>query len=297
MSDEQVPERPALGRALSAAREQQGLSTAEVAERINLRETVVRAIEDDDFSLCGGDVYARGHLRAYARLVGLDAAPLLDAYAARGGTARPATPAPAGGASAARPAHAPVPPLERSGVPLERSGPRWSLVVGAALSVLVVVLVVQLVGQLRGPARPATEIAAPARTVTPSASTTGTSAPQPTGGSSPTSQPAPSPTSAPAPGGSATSDAPRPPADGVVLAMKATKDSWVSVRGASGETMFSGLLSSGEKKRFTASDALKVTLGNAGGVQLTVNGQSVGAAGRNGEVKRLTIKPGDASLT
>ncbi|GMA85494.1 hypothetical protein GCM10025868_07440 [Angustibacter aerolatus] len=143
MSDEQVPERPALGRALSAAREQQGLSTAEVAERINLRETVVRAIEDDDFSLCGGDVYARGHLRAYARLVGLDAAPLLDAYAARGGTARPATPAPAGGASAARPAHAPVPPLERSGVPLERSGPRWSLVVGAALSVLVVVLVVQ----------------------------------------------------------------------------------------------------------------------------------------------------------
>jgi hypothetical protein len=67
----------------------------------------------------------------------------------------------------------------------------------------------------------------------------------------------------------------------------------VTVRGTSGRTKFAGVLGKGDRKRFTDADGLRVVLGNAGGVQLTVNGRSVGAAGRDGEVKRLTIRPGD----
>src|SRR4051812_13766253 len=87
-----------LGRALQQAREARGLSEVQVGEAINLRATVVRAIERDDFTLCGGDVYARGHVRAYAKHIGLDAAPLLEAYAelkSRTSTPTPRTTGPA----------------------------------------------------------------------------------------------------------------------------------------------------------------------------------------------------------
>ena len=79
----------------------------------------------------------------------------------------------------------------------------------------------------------------------------------------------------------------------MALALRATGSSWVAVRDASGRTVFSGLLGKGDRKRFTDDDGLRVVLGNAGGVQLTVNGRRVGPAGRDGEVKRLTIRPGD----
>jgi hypothetical protein len=65
------------------------------------------------------------------------------------------------------------------------------------------------------------------------------------------------------------------------------------VRGTSGRTKFAGVLGKGDSKRFTDVDGLRVTLGNAGGVQLTVNGRVVGPAGRDGEVKRLVIRPRD----
>jgi cytoskeletal protein RodZ len=54
--------------------------------RARIRETVIRGIENDDFSPCGGDFYARGHIRSMAKLVGTDADPLIQEYdAAHGG--------------------------------------------------------------------------------------------------------------------------------------------------------------------------------------------------------------------
>jgi hypothetical protein len=41
---------------------------------------VIESIEIDDFAPCGGDFYARGHLRTLARILGVDAAPLLRSY-------------------------------------------------------------------------------------------------------------------------------------------------------------------------------------------------------------------------
>src|SRR4051794_7143052 len=101
-----------LGHALRTAREARGLSDVQIGEAINLRATVVRAIEQDDFTLCGGDVYARGHVRAYARQVGLDAAPLLEAYAQRKGSQ--AAPVARSTGPVDRPLTGPV-PVTRSG--------------------------------------------------------------------------------------------------------------------------------------------------------------------------------------
>mgnify|MGYP001079821377 CR=1 FL=1 len=263
-----------LGEALQHARTEQGRSLADVSRSINLRETVVRAIEDDDFTLCGGDVYARGHIRAYARLLGLDSGPLLQSYDARTG-------APPEGARVAL--------LTDDDVPLERTGPSWALLAGVALAVVVALLGWQLVSELRGPARPAEQVAG--ATATPG----GGLSPQVTSSVSPTTVPSTSATasSTPSAGGPTSGTTTTANPDEVAVALRVTGDSWVEVRDARGHTVYSGLLSKGDAKHFRDTSPLRLTLGNAGGVELTVNGTPLGAAGRTGEVKRLTFRPGE----
>jgi hypothetical protein len=67
------------------------------------------------------------------------------------------------------------------------------------------------------------------------------------------------------------------------------------VRDAKGRTVWSGLLGKGDAKRFSDTAPLRLTLGNAGGVELTVNGTPLGPAGKAGEVKRLTFRPGEVA--
>jgi hypothetical protein len=69
-----------IGGALAEARTEAGLTIAQVSERTRIRETIVRSIELDDYSACGGDYYARGHIRAIARVVGTDPRPLIEEY-------------------------------------------------------------------------------------------------------------------------------------------------------------------------------------------------------------------------
>jgi cytoskeleton protein RodZ len=284
---------PSPGSALLVqARLASGRSVADVADALRVREAVVRGIEQDDYTLCGGDVYARGHLRAYARLVGVDEAELLQAYAAwrQESSARPT-----GGRTRRRrrPAalRGPVPPLHPvlSGRRLERSRlvPSRGMVGSLALSGLVVVLAVPIVSELRSPVRPAHEVAAPTRAASPATPSTRSATPTTRAAAPVTRRTTPRRAATPAPSTT------EPDVEGVALALRATENTWVAVRDASGRTVFSGLLGKGDRKRFTDDDRLRVVLGNAGGVQLTVNGRRVGPAGRDGEVKRLTIRPGD----
>jgi Helix-turn-helix domain len=69
-----------IGGALAEARSEAGLSVDQVSERTRIRATIIRAIERDDYAMCGGDFYARGHIRAIARVVGTDPAPLIQQY-------------------------------------------------------------------------------------------------------------------------------------------------------------------------------------------------------------------------
>jgi hypothetical protein len=69
-----------IGGALTEARSQAGLTVTEVSDRTRIRATIIRDIERDDYSSCGGDYYARGHIRAIARVVGTDPVPLIAEY-------------------------------------------------------------------------------------------------------------------------------------------------------------------------------------------------------------------------
>jgi cytoskeleton protein RodZ len=71
---------PVIGPGLAAARTRLGLSVDQLADRTRIRPHVIESIEVDDFAPCGGDFYARGHLRTLARILGVDSAPLLRSY-------------------------------------------------------------------------------------------------------------------------------------------------------------------------------------------------------------------------
>lgn len=69
-----------IGPLVAAARKRSRLSIDTLSERTRIRPHVLESIEVDDFEACGGDFYARGHLRTLARVFGLDAQQLLDLY-------------------------------------------------------------------------------------------------------------------------------------------------------------------------------------------------------------------------
>jgi Helix-turn-helix domain len=69
-----------IGEVLAEARVQAGLTLVEVSQRTRIRETIIRGIEADDYSACGGDFYARGNIRSIARAVGADPEPLIHQY-------------------------------------------------------------------------------------------------------------------------------------------------------------------------------------------------------------------------
>jgi cytoskeletal protein RodZ len=80
-----------IGGALAEARQCAGLTVADVSARTRIREGLIRAIEDDEFDPCGGDFYARGHIRAIAAAVGVDPDRLVGEYDATHPSARPAS--------------------------------------------------------------------------------------------------------------------------------------------------------------------------------------------------------------
>ena len=69
-----------IGDTLADARRQAGLTITQVSQRTRIRESIIRAIEQGDFSPCGGDFYARGHIRSIASVVGADPVPLIREY-------------------------------------------------------------------------------------------------------------------------------------------------------------------------------------------------------------------------
>jgi transcriptional regulator with XRE-family HTH domain len=69
-----------IGPALAGARTKAGMSVEDVSERTRIRRTIISDIERDDYASCGGDFYARGHIRAIAKVVGTDPVPLIEQY-------------------------------------------------------------------------------------------------------------------------------------------------------------------------------------------------------------------------
>lgn len=123
-----------IGPTLAQGREEAGLTVTEVSTRTRIRETVIRGIEHDDFAPCGGNFYARGHIRSIARVVGVDPEPLIREFDdAHGGAPQPVS------AVAALEADKPISIRERR-------SPNWSAAMAVALVLVLIYGVVQVFG-------------------------------------------------------------------------------------------------------------------------------------------------------
>jgi cytoskeleton protein RodZ len=78
-----------IGARLRAGREKLGLTVLQVAERIHTDPKIVEAIEAENYEALGAPVYARGHIRHYAELVGESAAELIALYSGSSKVAQP----------------------------------------------------------------------------------------------------------------------------------------------------------------------------------------------------------------
>ncbi|HYK70086.1 MAG TPA: RodZ domain-containing protein [Streptosporangiaceae bacterium] len=112
-----------VGEALAAARRQAGLTITQVSQRTCIRETIVRGIERGDYSACGGDFYARGHVRSIARAVGLDPDQVVQQYDM---TQKPSAPI------TAADVFQPFTPVKLK----ERRRPNWTIVLLAGIVVV-----------------------------------------------------------------------------------------------------------------------------------------------------------------
>jgi len=74
------------GETLRAAREEKGLPLSSVAQQLNLSERSLAQIEAGDFSRLPGLTFARGYVRAYAKLLGLDQSRLVNEFDHHTGT-------------------------------------------------------------------------------------------------------------------------------------------------------------------------------------------------------------------
>ncbi|MGW0996944.1 helix-turn-helix domain-containing protein [Streptomyces sp. NPDC002520] len=265
MSEE---DRPSVGHALQQARIAAGLTVDDVSSATRVRIAIVHAIEADDFAPCGGDVYARGHIRTLARAVHLDPGPLLAQFdAAHGG----------------RPAPTPAAPLfEAERIRPERRGPNWTAAMVAAI--------VAVIGFVGFTAFKGGDSGSDGKSQVAD------------GGASPSAGQTASPTPTkdkPAPPKSDPSDSAiaAAPQDKVTVQVSADNGrSWISAKDHNGRMLFDGLLNKGESKTFQDSSKINLILGDAGAIQLYVNGKKIHDDFQPGAVERLTYTKGDPEV-
>ncbi|WP_344358929.1 helix-turn-helix domain-containing protein [Streptomyces gobitricini] len=257
-------DRPSIGRALQQARIDAGLTVEEVSTSTRVRIPIVHAIEEGDFSRCGGDVYARGHVRTLARAVGLDPAALVGQYDAEHG---------------GRPSPTPAAPLfEAERIRPERRRPNWTAAMVAAIVAVIGFVGFTLFNGEGGGSRVnhVAEGPAPAQKAT--------------GKPKPPKVVAPPP----APSESAIAAAPK---DKVTVKLTATDDkSWISAKARDGKLLFDGLLLKGDSKTFQDDEQLDLILGNAGVIEIFVNGKKVEDKFEAGQVERLSYTKGDPEV-
>ena len=236
-----------IGARLRAAREKRGLTLLQAAERLHLDAGIVQALEAENFTALGADVYVRGHLRRYAEAVGESPTQLQELYADSRQVLRPdLTRIPRG-----------QPEKSSSWLLL----PAVLLVVGFAMAGLLWWLLT-LPGEKAHalPARPTPAAAAAAADAAP-----GTEQP---------AFPAPAGTNAAPAGGS-----PAGPSTGTGpqarLDLNFSGASWVDISDVHGRHLLHGLIEAGSTRSLMGSAPLLVVLGNAPVVTLRLNGQAV----------------------
>ena len=286
-----------FGENLQREREMRGVTLQEISAATKIGVRFLRALETEDFGQVPGGIFTRSFIRTYAKYLGLDEDRVLAEYQL---VAQPK-------------ADFDLSRMTSSRLDAPRQGSRGPL--------LALFLAVILIGGGYGVFRyshRAAEIASsasPPVQATPNAAAP-TPPPQQTLVPAPASdstQQAADQTAAMGQGSASASTTPAAtsgslsaapsttaslpePAGGLVLQVAATEPSWVAIE-ADGKVAFQRILSPSEIQTFKARESFDVTTGNALGIILTLNGETLKPLGRRGEVKSIHLTHKDVKKT
>jgi cytoskeleton protein RodZ len=269
-----------FGENLRREREMRGVTLEEISASTKISVRFLKALEDEDLAKLPGGIFTRSFVRAYARYLGLDEDHVMAEY------------------------HLLAPPgsdtdlsrLTRSHPEPQRDASRAPL-----LAVLVAAVLLGSGYLLYLYTRGESEVAPPAPVVapaaTPSAPAPPPAGPSPEGASTLTAGQPASPTPPPA-DAAATPPESSPVIAGANLTLQvaATERSWVAVD-ADGKMVLQRVLAPGEFETLQAKENFSVTTGNALGVVLTLNGETLKPLGRRGEVKTVRLTANDVRKT
>jgi cytoskeletal protein RodZ len=237
-----------LGSMISKARIDARLSIEDLSAATNIRGALLRQMEANDFSQCGGETYARGHIRNLAQRLGVDPQIFLAAFEEEH-------------MQADRSMQDLLVETNAMKQPEENRKLSWKVLATISVASLGVAGLVQII--VSNTSSP--QIPAPISSVTASPSTSAI------------------------PEASPSDEATLSTGTGVEAVITATRaKSWLFVSDASGRTLFSGQISRGTTKTFTTDVSLNIKIGNAGGVDLVVNGKKIDSVGADGEVVTLS---------
>jgi cytoskeleton protein RodZ len=246
-----------IGSELTAARERADMTIEQLSAATRIRTGLLVAMEADDFSRCGGNFYARGHIRAIARVVKADPAPLVARFDAEHAVEED---------KSRREERAAV-----KGPTLHPARPRWAVVVGAILIGLMgwgMVRLFTLPSDVEANASKTATSTPIVTTVTPKATPKPTVAPP---SRKPAKPPVPTKTK---------------------LTLHAKGDgSYVTVRDKKGKRLFQGLLGTGTTQTITATGDIRVSAGVPANLSITVNGHT-----HSTKLYRFTAHP-DGTVT
>jgi len=236
-----------LGSLITQARKSAGLSIEDLSAATNIRSSLLREMESDSFGNCGGETYARGHIRNIATKLGVDPLIFIAAFEEE----------------QMQVDRSMQDLLVEKGVmkePQEARKVSWKVLATISVTSLFLVGLAQII----------------------ISNTSSLDIPEPIATTSESASPTPSASASEA---TPTEEATVSTGTGVELVITATRaKSWLFVSDASGRTLFSGQIARGITKTFSTDLSLNVKVGNAGGVDLTVNGKSVDPIGADGEV-------------
>ena len=238
----------ALGSLIAKARKDAGLSLEDLAAKTNIRISVLSEIEKDNFEHCGGETYARGHVRNIASILKADQKEFIRLYEEeQGGETRSIKDL----------------LIENSvmRLPAEARKVSWKVLVMISVVSLFAVGIAQVV--ISNVNTNDVVSAAPSASASSTADETATE--------SPSAEPSAQNTFS--------------SGTGVEVVINAARaKSWLFVSDDAGRTLFSGQIPRGAVKVFSSDSQLNLKVGNAGGVDLKVNGKKVEAIGVDGEV-------------
>jgi cytoskeletal protein RodZ len=247
-----------LGSTIRDAREAARLSIEQLSETTSIRIGLLTEMENNNFAHCGGDTYARGHLRNIAAKVGIVPQVFIDLYNEEHSTE-----------------HRAIQDLLVENnvmqVPREAKKISWKVPATFSLAILLVIGVVQIVISNQSSTTPS----APQIEVSQSASPTASAAA------------AQSPTPTPTPSMSATTPTRSGP---ITLSIVAARgNSYIDIV-VDGKHVSKGSMFQGESKSFKGMTAISIYLSNPAGLDLTLNGKALAPLGGQNEEVRRTFR-------